>query len=196
MPHYQDPDPTPPHGTPRPLSIHWYTSKDETFTVTLVYSSDRQGWEVHTRDSVTGELVVYPPADGCPAFADEHHARSLASYTVLTFEAGVSNALSLVGGVARPVSASLAVPSYSFHDEDVLNALDMVEDACVTAREWLTQTLEAIRLERYSPESALADSAALQFPETSVFHAVRVALGALASFTDKDCHPFGSALDR
>jgi hypothetical protein len=197
---YHDPDPTPPHGTPRPLSIHWYTSRDETFTVTLVYSVERNGWEVHTYDTVTGEIIEYPHTDyrsayDCPAFADEHHARSLAVAVVLSFEAGLGSK-SAPEPEARFVSAPLSVPSHSSRDEDLLHALDELEDACVNAREWLTQTIQVIRSEQYTPDEALRDSIALSFPETSVVHSVLVALGALASFTDSNLHPFGGALDR
>jgi hypothetical protein len=87
-------------------------------------------------------------------------------------------------------------PVLSFRDEDLLHALDELEDACVNAREWLTQTIQAIRSEQYSPDEALRDSIALSFPETSVVHSVLVALGALAGFTDSNLHPFGGALDR
>jgi hypothetical protein len=103
---YHDPDPTPPHGTPRPpVSIHYYTSRNETFTVTLVYSVERKGWEVHTYDLVTGEITEYPhsdyrSADDCSAFADEHHARSFAFAVVQSFEAGASKAVP--NGTPRP----------------------------------------------------------------------------------------------
>ena len=99
-------------------------------------------------------------------------------------------------GTPRPVSAPLPMPSYSFHDEEVLHALDALEDALVNAREWITQTVIAIRSESYSPDEALDDLAQLQYPDSSVFHLVTVALGALASFTDTNSHPFGGALDR
>jgi hypothetical protein len=78
----------------------------------------------------------------------------------------------------------------------LLHALDELEDACVNAREWLTQTIQAIRSEQYTPDEALRDSIALSFPETSVVHSVLVALGALASFTDSNLHPFGGAVFR
>lgn len=99
-------------------------------------------------------------------------------------------------GTPRPFSAPLPMPSYSFHDEEVLHALDALEDALVNAREWITQTITSIRSERYSPCEALDDSTRMMFPDTSVFHLALVALVALASFTDTNSHPFGGALDR
>lgn len=72
----------------------WFTNHDETFTVTVLFSVSRGGWEVHTHDTITGEFIEFPNTDyrtdsNCSAFTDIRHAWSLASAIVMAYETGV-----------------------------------------------------------------------------------------------------------
>lgn len=61
MTHYHDPDPTPAHGTPRPMTEETvFVSPCETYKVTVRNNPARLGWEVVTYDATTGELADLP----------------------------------------------------------------------------------------------------------------------------------------
>lgn len=56
-----DPDPTPPHGTPRPMTEETvFLSPCETYKVKLRFNPSRLGWEVITYDATTGEMSDLP----------------------------------------------------------------------------------------------------------------------------------------
>lgn len=61
MTHYHDPDPTPAHGTPRPMTEETvFVSPCDTYRVTVRNNPARGGWEVITYNKTTGEMADLP----------------------------------------------------------------------------------------------------------------------------------------
>lgn len=61
MNHYEEPDQTPPHGTPRPpIEETIFLSPCETYKVKVRHNPARLGWEVVTYDATTGEIAELP----------------------------------------------------------------------------------------------------------------------------------------
>jgi hypothetical protein len=82
-----DPDPTPPHGTPRPLPT--FVSACGTFRTVVQPCETSDGWTVVTTNSRTGEIMDLPHINSATRFTCYDTALSVAVALVDVFDSAV-----------------------------------------------------------------------------------------------------------